>query len=89
MSRLRSLNRHSPWAEVTSVRTKKGERLNITGQTPLQITLPAGKYIIELKNGQATGKLEVVSRPGEITTARYTFPQVKIDDLVQNLVSQY
>jgi hypothetical protein len=79
----------APWAEVTGISTKKGERLNITGQTPLQISLPPGNYIIDLKNGTATGQLEVAAKPGEISKVSYTFPEVKIDDLVQNVVSQY
>jgi tetratricopeptide (TPR) repeat protein len=79
----------TPWAEVTGISTKKGERLNITGQTPLQISLPPGNYIIDLKNGTATGQLEVAAKPGEISRVSYTFPEVKIDDLVQNVVSQY
>jgi len=79
----------APWAEVTGVSTKKGERLNITGQTPLQIALPPGNYIIKLKNGSATGELEVAAKPGEVSRVSYTFPEVKIDDLVQNVVSQY
>jgi hypothetical protein len=79
----------TPWAEVTSISTKKGQRLHITGQTPLQITLPPGNYIIELKNGNATGQLEVAAKPGEVSKVSYTFPEVKIDDLVQSVVSQY
>ncbi len=79
----------APWAEVTGIRTKKGERLNITGQTPLQVTLPPGDYIIGLKNGPAIGELEVTAKPGEVSRVSFTFAEVKIDDLVQNLVSQY
>ncbi len=79
----------TPWAEVTSISTKKGERLHVTGQTPLQIALPPGKYIIELKNGPAIGELELTAKPGEVLRVSYTFPEVKIDDLVQNVVSQY
>jgi hypothetical protein len=79
----------TPWAEVTSISTKKGQHLNITGQTPLQITLPPGNYIIELKSGNATGQLEVAAKPGEVSRVSYTFPEVKIDDLVQSVVSQY
>jgi serine/threonine protein kinase len=79
----------APWAEVTGIRTKKGERLNITGQTPLQVTLPPGNYIIELKNGPAIGELEVTAKPGEVSRVSFAFPEVKIDDLVQSLVSQY
>jgi serine/threonine protein kinase len=79
----------APWAQVVSVRTARGDRLNITGETPLQMALPPGQYVIELKNGEATGKLNVAVESGKVSSVNYTFPQVKIDDLVRDLVSHY
>jgi ferric-dicitrate binding protein FerR (iron transport regulator) len=79
----------TPWGEVTGVNTAKGEHLNVTGQTPLQLSLPPGRYVIELKNGSTTGKVEVSVERGKVSAVTYTFPAVKINDLVQKIVSQY
>jgi len=79
----------APWGEVTGVSDAKGQHLNITGQTPLQLTLRPGRYVIEMKNGSTTGKVEVTVERGKVATVSYTFPAVKIDDLVQKIVSQY
>lgn len=79
----------APWAEVTSVQKAGGERLNITGQTPLRVQLPPGEYVIELKNGETTGKVNVVVESGKAVPLHYTFPEVKVDALVEELVSQY
>jgi serine/threonine protein kinase len=79
----------TPWGQVTGVNTAKGEHLNVTGQTPLQLALPPGRYVIELKSGSTTGKVEVSVERGKVSTVTYTFPAVKINDLVQKIVSQY
>ena len=79
----------APWAELTSISTVKGQRLNITGETPLQVALPPGRYVIELKKGQATGRVEVAVERGKVIVVNYIFPEVKIDDLVQKVVSEH
>ncbi|MGH9774671.1 MAG: hypothetical protein ACRD50_06965, partial [Candidatus Acidiferrales bacterium] len=78
----------APWAEVVSVKTASGQNMNITGETPMLLSLPAGQYVIELKNGQAKGELKVEVGAGKPTVVNYSFPEVKIDDLVQELVSK-
>ncbi len=78
-----------PWAQVASVQTAKGERLNASGQTPLRLELPAGEYVIELKSENAVQKMNVVVNAGEVSKVNYTFPGVKVDALVDELVSKY
>jgi hypothetical protein len=78
----------TPWAQVVSVKTKQGQDMNLTGQTPVQLELPPGDYVIELKNDQGTGQQEVTVKSGEPVVVNYTFPQVKINDLVDELVSK-
>lgn len=79
-----------PWAQVVSIRTVQGERLNVAGQTPLRLELPPGEYVIELKGDQdAVGKLNVSVQPGAVSNVNYTFPGVKVDVLVEELVSKY
>ncbi|OFV86439.1 MAG: hypothetical protein A3B65_05825 [Acidobacteria bacterium RIFCSPHIGHO2_02_FULL_67_57] len=79
----------APWAEVVSVRTAGGETLKITGQTPLYVSLPPGDYTIELKNGEATGTVQVTVQSGQTQAVNYAFPQVKVDALVDELVTSY
>ena len=78
-----------PWAEVVSVQTKGGKGLDVKGTTPLELTLPPGEYVAELKNDQATGEVSFVVKSGEVSQVNYAFPQVKVDDLVDELVSKY
>jgi hypothetical protein len=79
----------APWGEVASVSNEKGEHLNITGETPLQVSLPPGRYVIELKNGQSNCKVEASVERGSISAYSCVFPEVKIDDLVQKVLSAY
>jgi ferric-dicitrate binding protein FerR (iron transport regulator) len=79
----------APWGEVASVSNEKGEHLNITGETPLQVALPPGRYVIELKNGQSNCKVEASVERGAIAAYSCVFPEVKIDDLVQKVLSAY
>jgi len=79
----------APWAEVVGVRTAGGERLDVKGQTPLYLTLNPGEYVIELKNGDATGTLNVTVQSGQVQAVNFAFPQVKVDALVEELVSAY
>lgn len=79
----------APWAEVMNVRGAGGGTLNIKGQTPLVLSLPPGEYVLELRNGESTGTVNVVVESGQAQQVNYTFPQVKVDALVDELVSQY
>ena len=79
----------APWGEVANVSNAKGQQLNITGQTPLQIALPPGRYVIELKNGRSNCKLEAAVQRGAISAYSCNFPEVKVDDLVQKVLSAY
>jgi tetratricopeptide (TPR) repeat protein len=79
----------APWGEVASVSNAKGEHLKITGETPLQVMLPPGRYVIELKNGQSNCKVEASVEGGSVSAYSCVFPEVKIDDLVQKVLSAY
>jgi len=63
--------------------------VKITGQTPLYVSLPPGDYTIELKNGEATGTVQVTVQSGQTQAVNYSFPQVKVDALVDELVTSY
>lgn len=77
----------TPWADVVSVKTKQGQDMNLTGRTPLQLDLSPGDYVIELKTEDGTrGQVEVTVKSGEVASLNYPFPQVKIDDMVDELV---
>jgi serine/threonine-protein kinase len=57
----------APWGKIANVSSAKGAHLNIAGETPLQVALPPGRYVIELKNGQSSCKVEIsVERGGGI-----------------------
>ncbi|MBI4467097.1 MAG: hypothetical protein HY656_06700 [Acidobacteria bacterium] len=45
--------------------------------------------MLELRNGESTGTVNVVVESGQAQQVNYTFPQVKVDALVDELVSQY
>jgi hypothetical protein len=77
-----------PWAEVLSVKTKGGQDLNITGETPLRLELPPGDYVIQLQSSDNSGKTEVSIKAGKVAPVKYTFPQVNIDEVVDQLVSK-
>jgi ferric-dicitrate binding protein FerR (iron transport regulator) len=77
----------APWGEVASVSNAKGEHLNITGETPLQVALPAGHYVIELRNGRSSCKVEAAVERGSVSAYSCAFPEVKVDDLVQKILS--
>jgi len=79
----------TPWGQVTDVTAANGKHLHITGETPLQVQLPPGFYDVELKQGRVTGKVQVTVERGKVSVCNYTFPEVKIHDLVQTLVSAY
>ncbi len=79
----------APWAEVVSVKTAAGEKLDLKGQTPMRLELSPGHYVIELKSAQAAGQVEVDVKAGETTRVNYAFPQVNVNALVDELVSKY
>jgi serine/threonine-protein kinase len=79
----------APWAQVADVSNAKGEHLNITGQTPLRVALPPGRYVIQLKNGQSSCKVEAVVARGSVSMYGCAFPEVRIDDLVQKILASY
>jgi hypothetical protein len=78
----------APWAQVVSVKSKQGQDMNITGETPLRVELPPGDYVIELKNDQGTSQQEVTVKSGEVVPVKYAVPQEKIDEMVDELVSK-
>jgi hypothetical protein len=78
-----------PWAHVVDVKNKAGQSLQIEGDTPLEIALPPGEYVIELKNGQGVGHVDVVVKSNEHTRVNYAFPQVNVNAVVDELISKY
>ena len=78
----------SPWAEVVSVE-RGGRPLQMAGQTPMMLELPPGEYVIELKSGDTTEKLKVTVQAGETQTVHYTFPQLKVEQTVDEVLKQY
>ena len=79
----------APWGQVTGVTSAKGEHLKITGETPLRVPLPPGRYNFAIKNGEATGNIEVMVERGKVSSYNYTFQKVKVEDLVQKILSEY
>jgi len=79
----------APWGQVASVSNANGEHLAIAGETPLQVALPPGHYIIEVKNGDTSCKVEAAVERGAVSAYSCAFPEVKIDDLVQRVLSAY
>jgi serine/threonine-protein kinase len=78
----------TPWAQVVSVKTKQGQDMNITGETPLRLELRPGDYVIELKNDQGTSQQEVTVKSGEVVPVKCAIAQEKIDEMVDELVSK-
>jgi hypothetical protein len=81
----------SPWADVVSVRTGAGKSVDIGGfkQTPVQLELPPGEYVLELKSGGAVERENVSVKAGESQRVHHTFSQVNVDALVDELVSTH
>ena len=79
----------TPWGQVTKVADAKGAPVNITGETPLLMALPPGRYIIELKNGQSRCQVDAAVEHGKVSTYNCSFPEISTDDLVQKVLSQY
>jgi len=51
--------------------------------------LPPGEYVIELKSGEATETLKLTVKAGETQAVHYTFPQLKVDQAVEEVLKQY
>jgi hypothetical protein len=79
----------TPWAEIVSVETKEGQNVNLTGTTPVRLELPPGEYVVELKKEKSVGKVSVVVKAGETSQVNYTFPEVNVNAMVDELVSKY
>lgn len=79
----------SPWAEIVSVQTTAGQKLDVKGQTPLELELPPGEYVVELKNDQGAGKVSFVVKSGEVSPVNCAISGVDVNALVDELVSSY
>ena len=77
----------SPWAEVVKVE-RGGQPVQVAGQTPMMLELPPGEYEIELKSGEATETLKLTVKAGETQAVHYTFPQLKVDQAVEEVLRQ-
>jgi len=66
-----------------------GQPLQVAGQTPMMLELPPGEYVIELKSGEATEMLKLTVKAGETQAVHYTFPQLKVDQAVEEVLKQY
>jgi hypothetical protein len=78
-----------PWAEVTGARSADGKAVAVSGMTPLQLSLPPGEYILSLKSGDQTAEVKVTVEAGKVLAVNYTFPEVKSDAVVDDLLKQY
>jgi serine/threonine protein kinase len=79
----------TPWADIQSVETDSGNPVDVKGQTPLQVALPPGKYVFDLKSGKQEQKVTVEVSLGKASAVSYVFPDVKVDSVVNELVSKY
>ncbi|MGH9788652.1 MAG: protein kinase domain-containing protein, partial [Candidatus Acidiferrales bacterium] len=77
----------SPWAEVVKVE-RGGRPVQIAGQTPMMLELSPGEYVIELKSGDTTETVKVKVEAGETQAVHYTFPQMKVDQAVEEVLRQ-
>lgn len=76
-------------AEIVSIQSADGKTVDKTGETPLLLELPAGDYVIELKNGTEVQKANVSVHAGDTTRQNVVFPKEKIDEMVNDLVTNY
>jgi len=80
----------TPWAEVVTVQKVGGGRVNITGKTPILLSLPPGKYTVELKSATRTEKtVELTVVAGKPTVYNHVFSDSSVDGMVNELVSKY
>ncbi|HXE75020.1 MAG TPA: protein kinase [Candidatus Xenobia bacterium] len=78
-----------PWAEVTGARSADGKAVNVSGVTPLVLSLPPGEYTLSLQSGEQTAEVKVAVEAGKVLAVNYTFPEVKPDAVVDDLLKQY
>lgn len=78
-----------PWAEVVSVQKAGGEKSNQTGQTPLQIELPPGDYVIELKSQTRSEKVTLTVESGKVTSQTYVFQGANVEEMVNEIVPKH
>jgi serine/threonine-protein kinase len=80
-----------PWAEIQSVKNaKNGERIDVSGQTPLQLALAPGSYVIELRSSsQEVAEVPFEVKAGQIVQKTYAFPTVKVEALIDDLLFNY
>jgi serine/threonine-protein kinase len=78
-----------PWGEITDVRNANGTHLKMSGETPVRLALPPGRYMIELKNGQTSCKVQASVEREAVSVYGCTFPEVKVDDMVQKILAAY
>jgi serine/threonine-protein kinase len=79
----------APWAEIVSVQSRDGRDMNRKGYTPMQLELPPGEYVIELRKDQTTKKVPAVVESGKITQVDCKVSEVNVSDIVDQLVSKY
>jgi hypothetical protein len=79
----------APWAEIVSVQSRDGRDMNRKGYTPMQLELPPGEYVIELRKDQTTKKVPAVVESGKITQVDCKVSEVNVSDMVDQLVSKY
>ena len=78
-----------PWGEVVSIKAGDGSPVQATGATPLFLSLPAGEYTIELKNGDTVEAFTVEVVAGETKVKHHLFSHVDVDKIVDELMSKY
>ncbi len=78
-----------PWGEVVSIQAGDGSPVQATGATPLFLSLPAGEYTIELKNGDTVESFTVEVVAGETKVKHHLFSHVDVDKIVDELISKY
>ena len=79
----------APQAQIVSVQTAAGKPVDKTGETPLLLELPAGDYVIELKNGTETQRVNVNVQAGNTTRQNCVFSKDKVNEMVDDLVKNY
>jgi serine/threonine protein kinase len=79
----------TPWAEIQSVETDSGKPVDVKGQTPLQVALPPGKYVVSLASNGHVEKVPFSVEAGKPNEVNFKFPDFKVDSVVNELVSKY
>jgi serine/threonine protein kinase len=79
----------APQARIVSIQTAGGKTIDKTGETPLLLELPAGDYVIELKNGTEVQKVNLNVQTGNTTKQNCVFSKDKINEMVDDLITHY